>query len=126
MANKTRAQREEEARALAAGGSVDGSEGGEVDAESTGLAPVVPDASAAPVKPAAGAKPEAKAVKEVIVRVSGKVQGGPAGGHHRVFSAEQHGPAFKEEAMKYAERFDGTVVDSLPGGKACPTCKRPF
>lgn len=103
-------------------GEIDPAEAQGAPAEVAGSAKADKAASA---KPTASAKADKANGDQVIVRVSGKVPQGPVGGHHRVFSKDEHGDDFKAQAKAYAERFDGTVVDALPQGKVCPTCKRP-
>lgn len=106
---------------------------GEIDpAEAKAAGPVSTDTQTAEEKAAAKASGKApvgevkSSASQVIVRVSGKVPQGPPGGHHRVFSKADHGDDFKAQAKAYADRFDGTVVEALPQGKVCPTCKRPL
>lgn len=94
------------------------------------LPPQAEEASASAAAPAASAKPKgpARASKpkgdQLIVRVPGNVPQGPPGGHHRVFSKDEHGDDFADSAEQYRKRYNGEYVDALPAAKVCPSCKR--
>lgn len=58
------------------------------------------------IKKAASAKPKKEEKSAITIRIDE----GPNAGLERTFSAETHGPDFKDRAKSFAEKFGGKEV----------------